>query len=299
MSEFGKDPIRDFSIFNSMSTEALEEILRLDSQMLNDEESDIDAILYITEVIARREKEHPTGRFTDVQSAWESYKTNYLPYAGGESLYEDVITDTASVHEKRPMPEATANLFKRKNRSIRKTVLIAAIIAALILGGTMTAYAVGFDFWGAVAKWTRDTFGFATTEPIESAASYRSLQDALSDYEIKEPLAPNWIPDGYELSSVSVSQTPVRTTLLATYISNGDELLINITSLTDVNNNSNIFEKDGDNVTLFEAGGIKHYIMSNEARINAVWLNNSYECSIIGNITEADVIKMIDSIYER
>jgi|AGTN01.1.fsa_nt_gi hypothetical protein len=74
MSDANNSNRHDYSKFDNMSTEALEEILRLDSQLPDDEESNVDAILYITGVIEKREKEHPTGRFTDVQTAWASFK---------------------------------------------------------------------------------------------------------------------------------------------------------------------------------------------------------------------------------
>ena len=80
MPEDSGNKHRDYSIFDNMSTETLEDILRADSQLPNGENSDVDAILYIMEVIAKREREAPTGRFTNVQDAWVSFDENYLPY---------------------------------------------------------------------------------------------------------------------------------------------------------------------------------------------------------------------------
>jgi len=51
---------RNYSIYDTMITEMLEEILRADSQLQDSEDSDTDMILYIMEVIANREKEHST-----------------------------------------------------------------------------------------------------------------------------------------------------------------------------------------------------------------------------------------------
>lgn len=88
MSKHAPGNHNNYSHFDSMSTKDLEEILRLDSQLSDNEISDVDAIIYITEVIEKREKENPTGRFTDVHIAWTSFKENYLPYAEeNKSLY--------------------------------------------------------------------------------------------------------------------------------------------------------------------------------------------------------------------
>jgi hypothetical protein len=62
MHEFNEKQ-RALSAFDNMSTETLEEILRADFQLTNDT-SYTDAVLYIMDVIAKRERENPTGRFT-------------------------------------------------------------------------------------------------------------------------------------------------------------------------------------------------------------------------------------------
>lgn len=54
---------KDYSKYDRMSTESLEELLRLDAELPDGEGPDIGEILYISKVIAKREKEHPTGRF--------------------------------------------------------------------------------------------------------------------------------------------------------------------------------------------------------------------------------------------
>ena len=57
MSESKEHFYRDFSKFDEMSTEELNEILRQDSQLPDGEDSDTDAILYIMGVIAKRNQE--------------------------------------------------------------------------------------------------------------------------------------------------------------------------------------------------------------------------------------------------
>ena len=298
MVRHGKKAIRDFLVFDNMSTEALKEILRLDFQ--SDEDSDMDAILYIMGVVAKREKENPSAEYTDVHAAWESFLflKNYLPYAGPKSLYD---LDKDGDDEDTPLDVGQTSLKKdfrpQKRPRLMYAACIAAVISSLLLAGTITASALGFDLWGTVVKWTKDTFRFVSADTIETSKRYNSLQDALSDYGITEPLAPKWIPDGYEFKSIDVSETPETTKFLAIYMDDGNELMISILSLAD--SNTNMYEKDADKVIIYETGGIKHYLMSNEGRLNAVWLYDSYECLISGNITESEIEKMIDSIYER
>ena len=68
---------RDFSYFDKLSTEELREIIRQDSLLDENEDSDMDAILYITEVLANREKEENERNVKDVEAAWKSFKENY------------------------------------------------------------------------------------------------------------------------------------------------------------------------------------------------------------------------------
>ena len=67
---------RDFSRFDSMSTAQLQEILRQDA-LQESTEPDTEKILYITEVLAKREKQRNPS--AEVQRAYESFVQNYLP----------------------------------------------------------------------------------------------------------------------------------------------------------------------------------------------------------------------------
>lgn len=57
MSGLDSGNSKDYSKYDRMSTESLEELLRLDAELPDGEGPDIDEILYISEVIAKREKE--------------------------------------------------------------------------------------------------------------------------------------------------------------------------------------------------------------------------------------------------
>ena len=76
---------RDFSHFDKLSTEELQEIIRQDS-FLDDDSSDIDAILYITDLLIKRSDSSNNSK--DVEAAWKSFKENYYPYISDpEPLY--------------------------------------------------------------------------------------------------------------------------------------------------------------------------------------------------------------------
>lgn len=288
---------QNYSIYDKMSTEMLEEILRADSQLPDSEDSDTDTILYIMEVIANREKEHSTGKFTDVSTAWASFSENYLPYLeNNKSLYDDEV-----IEENKDIKLITLDKFSpsRKKCRLMRVACITAIITVMLFTGTVTAKAFGFDLWGTVARWTRDTFGFSHTDTQEDykVSEYDSLQGVLDNYGITIELAPKWFPEGYLFKSVDVAENPLRTTIHSVYSGKKGEISVTIISL--VNSSASTYEKDGEDVITYSVDEIEHYIMRNLERTKVVWMTGDYECSITGDFSVEEAEKMIDSIYGR
>ncbi len=185
MSEFNRNKRPDYSIFNNMTTEQLADVLRADFQLPDGVDSDTDAILYIMEVIAKREKEYPTEKFTDVNAAWASFSKNYLPCANDDKSLHDFEDINEQTGIKQAIPVQPSHPLKK--RRLMRTACVAAATTILLLAGTVTASALGFDLWDAVAKWTRDTFGFSNaieTPLATSEANDNSLQDTLNKYGI-------------------------------------------------------------------------------------------------------------------
>ena len=71
---------RDFSKYDSMSTEELEALLRLDADAPADGESDVELILHVMEVLVNRGNTNDTGK-TALES-WESFQQLYLSVEG-------------------------------------------------------------------------------------------------------------------------------------------------------------------------------------------------------------------------
>ena len=293
MSESNENNHQKYLIYDNLSTEILEEILRADSQLQNDEDSDMDAILYIMEVIAKREKEQPTGKFTDVHTAWTSFSENYLPYLEDDkSLYDD-----ESIRDKTDIKQTPLyNSSPSRNRRLQlRAACIAAIITVMLFVGTVTASALGFDLWGSVAKWTKDTFSFSNV--IITKQEPEDLHETLDKYGLTKEVAPTWFPNGYSFESVDVTENPLRTTIRSIYSNKNGEISVTIVLLA--NPLTSIYEKDSNDVIIYSVDNIEHYIMTNLERTKVVWMTDDYECSITGKFSIEEAEKMIDSIYER
>ena len=74
MSEANQRTGQDPSKFDNMSTAELNEYLRQDAER---DDSDLDDVLYIMEVLAKRGKEENNDNLPDVRKAWASFQANY------------------------------------------------------------------------------------------------------------------------------------------------------------------------------------------------------------------------------
>lgn len=305
MSELNENSKNRLVVFDSVSTDKLEEILRQDSELPGEDGYDMGAIVYISELIARREMEHPTGKFSDVNTAWESFMKDYYPIPceirktpDGDGGQSETVSDMGAAAFEEALPKRRSSFHQ-----ITRAASIAAIVAIVLLAGTVTAYAMGFDLRGMFARWTDGTFSFTSAEKasrsmVSSRADqeYYSLKDALIANNIEIPLTPTWMPEGFEQTELRIDAVPC-TTFYASYACG--ERLISV-SINEINKDGMfIYQKDEEPVDRFFAGGVTHYIMSNLSSGKAVWANGDMECSISGDLSREELERMIESIYDE
>ena len=279
MSERENRRIHDFSKFDEMTTEELEEILRLDAENTEDQESDTAILLYVMEVLTKRRMNNGhTGN--TAQEAYESFKQHYMP----EIDNEDIIP----VEENAPR----RNAF----RWVRVLAATAAVFIIVIFG-SVTAKAFGFDIWEAVIQWTQDTFHFGDWghSPNQgNELSYTSLQEALEDNEVTVALVPTWLPEGYEFVDITIEQSPLQKRYRAKYVK--EEETIKVTVQEYLNKYPVYVEQSEGLVEEYVVSGITYYLFTNYDNVKAVWIVDSYECYISGNVTIEELKQMIDSI---
>ena len=73
-----------YAYLNRLSTEQLEELLRMDIE--ETEPGNEDVVFHILEVIEQRENEHPMCRIPDVDKAWAEFQEYYNVPEGALSL---------------------------------------------------------------------------------------------------------------------------------------------------------------------------------------------------------------------
>lgn len=284
MSENQNRGTIDYVKYDSMATEELEEILRLDAEAPEGEASDGELLLYVMEVLAKRKRNSENPGKT-AQQAWESFEKNYLP-----TEEENIIPVTK-----------TERLAKAPKRWMRRMIAAAAVLVVLV-GVPLTANAFGWeDIWNAVAQWAKETFSFVSGEDTQSTEpnpenidKYTSLQQALAETDQEADFVPTWIPDGYELQDITIDESPIQKNYLAVYVAGEKFLKISVKSY--VESDPEKVEVYEDILETYEASGTEYYIFINNEQLRAAWIKDSYECYISGDLTIEEIKTMIDSI---
>lgn len=281
-----------------MSTEQLKEIIRLDSQGV--EEYPTEDILYILDLLGQREEE--TGEVhVDVDAAWRRFQRDYLR-----------PEEEAQV----PVPIKKVRWWKRLPRGLGAT----AAALALVVVGLFTAQAAGWDILGGLPRWNDEIFTFGNLEPEnpvdveetedidtvspdqqqESEAitpevlEYDTLQEALDACGITEVKAPTWLPEGCQFQTVEQICNPDGTSyeLYATYKYQESLLAINVIP---IGPDSAGIEKVEKTVDITEMHGQTVYIIKNINNFAIAWKTQSYEFYLFGP-SQTDLEKIAESM---
>ena len=269
----------EFSHYDSMTTEELQEILRKHANGELQTEPDTDELYYIMEVLARRREEQDPQAFRSDEEALAEFRKHYMP------------------KEKK-----AAKVIKFPSRALKAVAAGLAAVLILAVGTSITTQAFHIDIWSKFANWTKEIFQFtdlpqgttAANPEKENNMELKSLQDALREHEIVEKLVPTWLPEGYISKDLRVAETPRVRNISAIYEKDGSELVIKIRQTIGVP--ADQVEKNDELLEIYVIDGVEYYIFSNTETLQAAWSMGEFECVIISKITLEEMKMMIDSI---
>ena len=256
MSENQNRGTIEFAKYKAMSTEELEQILRLDVEAPEGESTDGELLLYVMEVLAERKRNAGhTGK--TAREAFESFKQNYM---------------SETEFAKSAAPAKT----RRSARRWLRTLAATAAVVVFLLAGTVTAKAFGFRLWQTVVQWTQETFHFGQwgdSNP-QSSLSYASLQEALEKGNTPVWLVPTWLPDGFELTDITVEQSPLKKKYMAIYETGERCLKI---SIQDHLNKDPYYVEQSESVSEeYIVSDITYYLFENYDYSKAAWLYEAF-----------------------
>lgn len=266
------------SVENRSNTELLDEIDRI---MEQGENMDVERVEYLLAVLQERA---PVMEDYDPAKQWEKIQEDHPLF-----FTEDAL-DTVPTKKK----VLQGNFFKKASR-------ICQIAATLLLVIVITANAAGVNPIQAVIHWADGVVqmygnpsGVMELPTATEGSAYKSLEEALIAAEIDPDTVPDWIPKDYSLSDVQIRQNDKMIRYSATYSSERGDLSIRVVRYMDTKWVSISEREDGG--YLYQRNGIDRYVISNYELTKAGWALDDIVYSISGQITETELLKMIDSI---
>lgn len=294
---------------SSLSTNILETILREDLNSKPEDRLTPEEIQYIVSILKKREEEADAYESVDLAEAWKQLEAKI------HFTTKDRITispeDCESTAHQPPKDAEIITAVRLRFKALRKFTVVAAIIG-IWFAMMITAQAFGVDVFGAIGHWTDETFQFISSlskkdyvsEESETKLADKSQSEIMSGldyYGIQGNLIPTWYPDGFELSEETVITNDTYRMLLY-HFENGIQNTFTIQFIRFSNTadmDAFVQEKDDAAVRQYESSGKTFYLMSNLDWQNAIWSDGSKLVMVIsGNITESEIITMIDSIGE-
>lgn len=276
MSDNLKRSNPDFSKYDSMSIGELEEILRADAMGPERDDSDVDEILYVMEVLAKKRRQNGIAGKTALE-AYQEFQQHYLPIVEEES---------------KPRRKSNVIPFRR----------IAAVAASLVLVFSLSITANAFSFrdvWDAVVTWAHETFSFSmgveVSEPVShDEIEYTSITDIITQYKVDPSVVPTWVPEGFYIDEVIIDESPIQEKYVIVYSDGTTKIKVVIQSYLDARPEQ--CEISDELIETYTVSGISYYIANNNATLKAAWITDTYECYISGKITIDEIKQMVDSI---
>lgn len=254
---------------------------------------DADLVRRITAILAVREEEN--GHEIDPRSALETFKREY---EATPALYPDEEEDEEE------SSEGAASRPHVRARKLVRLVAVAAVIAALLFGVSIVANANGLDLWRVVTKWTSDVFGItsastrAKTEHFELTNEFFHLKTVLKERGVSQTIVPFYAPAGYDVADSEFYDT-FEGFCAECILNNGENEIILRYWISENGQANHFYTVDDSEPEIYECNGIEHYIMTNENEFVVSWTNENALCDISGVQSHDELIRMIDSIYEK
>jgi hypothetical protein len=183
----------------------------------------------------------------------------------------------------------------KPRRKFHPALIAACVAVAIFLTNTLTAYAIGFNFFAVFARWTQDTVSFmrgspADEKPVEANNAYSRLNNTLNMLGISVDL-PKYIPAGFVFDTIEPDSPTEFSNIVAWFVHGEEEFHIRVKRLDAT---ESVLEINDEEQSEIYKG--RYLITSNMHRMVAVWHQDIYELSIHGDLTYEELIKILDSI---
>ena len=188
----------------------------------------------------------------------------------------------------------------RTRRSFSRVFHAAAIAAAAAFCFIITASAMGFQPVQAVLRWAEGIIQIYTNPsgimelPDDDPSEYHSLYEALAANGISTEGLPTWVPRDYAVSAIAVKLSDGVLKCSAIYDSTRGGLVIRVIEHTMALSTE---AKELDSVgSVYTHNQTEYYILMDNGVTKAGWQDGMLSYVISGQISEAEIKEMINSI---
>lgn len=203
---------------------------------------------------------------------------------------------------------STSSSEKRSARSWLKILPVAAILVLLL--GTVMAQAFGLSDLFSFIRWDSEVFQVGgetvphatiTKMPLEEdeQVTYATLQEALDAFGIDEKLAPTELPERFELLEVCAVNRFGDVNIYADYMDLTSKDGLFLIQYREVTADTTGFEQATPHVNIRNYCGIDHHLMPELDRYKAYWQNGEIACYLDGTVSQEEMVRIIESIYEE
>lgn len=239
----------------------------------------------------------PDMTVTDTQ-VQESYKR--FCEKNPQLMEPEKIAAPAAAESKKPLAKSSRKPFKR----------IVALAATLVLMLTLfTVQASGSNLFRTLAEWTASVLRIGTDSSGQVSMGendltegevriYATPEEMLSDLHIKGDLVPTWVPDRFSVQRCEAKKTEAGISCRVVYTVSNNDLILKMWQkpLEDIY----LVEKNQKDASRFVTGAVEHYIFyDGESKLEkAVWTRDNLECRIMGDVSQEEMERIVESIYE-
>ena len=195
MSKVDKSGQPNYHRFDLMSNEELEILLQAFFAASDDEQMDYDAVIYISELLDKREGTNDETSQEDVELAKAEFFKHYYPLKDEKTLYDfdDDEQKNKNIKEK-------VSLVPFHKRLWRRFASFAAVLVLFLFVGTVTAYALGYNPVQFIGRWNDEQFW------LERVSITQELADKVAEYSNEIACVPEWLPSDYKFNGLEISE---------------------------------------------------------------------------------------------
>ena len=124
-----------------------------------------------------------------------------------------------------------------------------------------------------------------------------ALDQALVGHDVRIAM-PKWIPEGFELADIIVDDAYEVVRINAWYEKGEDVIVFSIIQTQEGGMIDAFYEMNEESLRTETVGDLEVYFFDNNARNGAAWHEDEYLVYFSGDISEQEVEKMVQSIFE-